>query len=49
VDAAFEALLASEEALLAGLSTGQRGSLATGLRRLLSLAAGSGDAVGAAG
>jgi DNA-binding MarR family transcriptional regulator len=49
VDAAFEALLASEEALLAGLSTGQRGNLATGLRRLLSLTAGSGDAVGAAG
>jgi DNA-binding MarR family transcriptional regulator len=49
VDAAFEALLASEEALLAGLSTGQRSTLAAGLRRLLSLTAGSGGAVGAAG
>lgn len=37
VDAAFEALLASEEALLEGLSASQRASLATGLRRLLSL------------
>jgi len=40
VDAAFEALLASEEALLAGLPAGQRANLATGLRRLLGLAAG---------
>ncbi len=37
VDAAFEALLATEEALLAGLSAGQRNTLAGGLRRLLSL------------
>ncbi|MDQ2836284.1 MAG: MarR family transcriptional regulator [Actinomycetota bacterium] len=37
VDAAFEALLASEEALLDGLPASQRSSLATGLRRLLSL------------
>jgi DNA-binding MarR family transcriptional regulator len=49
VDAAFEALLASEEALLAGLSAGQRRGLVTGLRRLLSLATGSDEAVGAAG
>ncbi len=35
VDAAFEALLASEDALLAGLSATQRATLATGLRRLL--------------
>ena len=35
VDSAFEALLASEEALLAGLSAAQRTSLASGLRRLL--------------
>lgn len=40
VDEAFEALLRSEEALLAGLSAGQRASLAAGLRRLLSLADG---------
>ena len=38
VDAAFEALLASEEALLAGLPARQRASLASGLRRLLALA-----------
>lgn len=38
VDGAFEALLGSEEALLAGLSAGQRGTLASGLRRLLTLA-----------
>ncbi len=37
VDAAFEALLESEEALLADLPAGRRHSLATGLRRLLSL------------
>lgn len=35
VDAALETLLASERALLGGLSAAQRGSLATGLRRLL--------------
>lgn len=45
VDAAFEALLSSEEALLAGLSASQRASLAAGLRRLLTLTAGSGKAV----
>jgi DNA-binding MarR family transcriptional regulator len=49
VDAAFEALLASEEALLAGLSASQRSSLAGGLRRLLGLTAGSAEPVGAAG
>lgn len=49
VDAAFEALLASEEALLAGLPDGQRGNLATGLRRLLGLAAGSAETVAPAG
>jgi DNA-binding MarR family transcriptional regulator len=49
VDAAFEALLASEEALLAGLSTSQRNGLAGGLRRLLGLTAGTGETVGAAG
>jgi len=38
VDAAFEALLATEEALLAGLSASQRAGLAAGLRRLLELA-----------
>jgi DNA-binding MarR family transcriptional regulator len=37
VDAAFEALLETEEALLAGLTGGQRTALATGLRRLLTL------------
>ncbi len=40
VDAAFEALLSSEEALLAGLPASQRASLAAGLRRLLTLATG---------
>jgi len=35
VDAALETLLASERALLGGLSAAQRGSLAAGLRRLL--------------
>jgi DNA-binding MarR family transcriptional regulator len=35
VDAALEELLECERALLAGLSGAQRGSLATGLRRLL--------------
>jgi DNA-binding MarR family transcriptional regulator len=41
VDAAMEELLASERALLGGLSAAQRTSLAAGLRRLLStLAAG---------
>lgn len=39
VDAAFEALLESEETLLAGLSDAQRKTLASGLRKLLSLAA----------
>jgi DNA-binding MarR family transcriptional regulator len=43
VDAAFEALLASERELLAGLSAAQRTGLATGLRRLLSLATGLSD------
>jgi DNA-binding MarR family transcriptional regulator len=38
VDAAFEALLSSEEALLGGLPTAQRTKLASGLRRLLTLA-----------
>ncbi|HTZ43765.1 MAG TPA: MarR family transcriptional regulator [Jatrophihabitans sp.] len=38
VDAAFEELLATEEALLAGLPASQRTTLATGLRRLLVLA-----------
>jgi DNA-binding MarR family transcriptional regulator len=46
VDAAFEALLASEEALLSGLPTGQRASLAAGLRRLLGLATGPGNTAG---
>jgi DNA-binding MarR family transcriptional regulator len=41
VDSAFEALLASEEALLGGLSPAQRTSLASGLRRLLRTLAGS--------
>lgn len=43
VDAAFEALLVSERELLAGLSAAQRTGLATGLRRLLGLAAGLSD------
>lgn len=43
VDAAFEALLASEQQLLAGLSATQRAGLATGLRRLLGLATGLAD------
>jgi DNA-binding MarR family transcriptional regulator len=47
VDAAFEALLAGEEALLTGLSANQRAGLATSLRRLLSLATGSDETVGA--
>ncbi|HJQ02192.1 MAG TPA: MarR family transcriptional regulator [Jatrophihabitans sp.] len=46
VDAAFEALLAGEEALLTGLSANQRAGLAIGLRRLLSLATGSDETVG---
>ena len=49
VDGAFEALLASEEALLAGLPAAQRASLAAGLRRLLGLTTGSGKAVAPAG
>ena len=49
VDAAFEALLAVEQTLLAGLPAGQRAGLATGLRRLLALAAGSSEVVGTAG
>jgi len=49
VDAAFEALLASEEALLAGLSASQRSGLAGGLRRLLTLSAGAAEPVGTAG
>jgi DNA-binding MarR family transcriptional regulator len=40
VDAAFEALLRSEEALLAGLPDTQRAGLAAGLRRLLAIAGG---------
>lgn len=44
VDGAFEALLASEQALLAGLPAGQQASLAAGLRRLLGLAAGANQA-----
>jgi len=40
VDAAFEELLATEEALLSGLSPAQRSSLAGGLRRLLHTLAG---------
>ena len=40
VDAAFEALLDSEEALLGGLSSSQRAALAAGLKRLLSLTVG---------
>ena len=40
VDAAFEALLASEEALLGGLPGSQRAALAAGLKRLLSLTVG---------
>jgi DNA-binding MarR family transcriptional regulator len=40
VDAALVALLASEEALLSGLSPAQRAALATGLRRLMMLAEG---------
>jgi len=43
VDAAFEALLASERELLAGLSATQRTGLASGLRRLLGLATGLSD------
>jgi DNA-binding MarR family transcriptional regulator len=43
VDAAFEALLVSEQELLAGLSAAQRTGLATGLRRLLGLATGLSD------
>ncbi|HEX2903421.1 MAG TPA: MarR family transcriptional regulator [Jatrophihabitans sp.] len=38
VDAAFEALLASEEALLHAMPAGRRAALAGALRRLLSLA-----------
>lgn len=38
VDAAFEALLGSEEQLLTGMPAAQRASLAAGLRRLLGLA-----------
>jgi DNA-binding MarR family transcriptional regulator len=49
VDGAFEALLASEETLLAGLPASQRASLAAGLRRLLGLTAGSAGAVTPAG
>lgn len=44
VDAAFEALLRSEEALLRAMPATQRATLATGLKRLLSL---TGPAAGA--
>ncbi len=41
VDAAFEALLASEEALLHSMTTTQRSTLAAGLTRLLGLTGGT--------